>query len=826
MKVLFSDEMTNLIEDDLSRGSLRTRSEDLNDIVGSLGIESMERLFPFAGEYEPRTRKEGLHRWYKVRYAQDVPATRAVETLGALPGVECVEEPLDAYLTTNDKYWADQWALNNTRYPERDIDVQQVWQNFTVGNPNVIVAVLDGGIDLAHPDLAWNCLSTGHKNYVSGASGIVGHEHGTHVAGTIAAVTNNGTGIAGIAGGDYAAGRRGVSLLSLQCFYTFGSGNNAYDRGGDFETALKEAADKGALIASNSWGYDFDSNDDGQITGNELAAARNAHENVSRYAIARSIDYFVKYAGCDNNGNQLPGSLMKGGLVVFAAGNENIQYGCPGNYDPCVSVGATTVSGSRANYSNYGDWVDICAPGSSIISTQPGSKYATFSGTSMACPHVSGVAALLVSHFGGQGFTVDQLRTRLLEGARDIGLSSGSKPIGHLVDAYGSFVTGDSGKPTAVSDYSVVPLGHNLRLDFNGGGGTYGYMAMAARTEEALRSTHLSLLDDGIESAHLVIADPEAPVAPRSVSLLGLEPDTDYYVTLVAYSYGRRYSELAPIRKIHTGQNGKPVIELDPATRFEFRQFEEADIPFTLSDPDLDTLQVDFRTNGRATFKEDEDGLWHFRLTCQAVRAPASFTATLIVSDRLGARTTRSFNYSVLENVAPVLKTEFEPHVLSSEGQTVDIPLAAHFYDEDGEPLVYKVNSLDTQLLGAELLDGSVLRITARGLGLGQVRVSATDAMGASVRSDISVLVRPAGEKVTILEGTVFSDKLTVLTSETAIATTVRLVSSSGTVAAEVSGSFSAFDPVELNTKSLAPGLYTLYVDMAGTVVRRTLVKK
>ena len=165
VKVLFSDEMTELIEDDLSRGSLRTRSEDLNDIVGSLGIESMERLFPFAGEFEPRTRKEGLHRWYKVRYAQDVPATRAVETLGALPGVECVEEPLDAYLTTNDKYWADQWALNNTRYPERDIDVQQVWQNFTVGNPNVIVAVLDGGIDLAHPDLAWNCLSTGHKNY-------------------------------------------------------------------------------------------------------------------------------------------------------------------------------------------------------------------------------------------------------------------------------------------------------------------------------------------------------------------------------------------------------------------------------------------------------------------------------------------------------------------------------------------------------------------------------------------------------------------------------------------------------------------------------------
>lgn len=826
VKVLFSEEMTELIEDDLSRGSLKTRSEDLNDIVGTLGVESMERLFPFAGEFEPRTRKEGLHRWYKVRYAQDIPATRAAETLGALPGVECVEEPLKASLTTNDRYWGDQWALNNTRYPERDIDVQQVWSNFTVGDPGVIVAVLDGGIDLAHPDLAWNCLSTGHKNYVSGATAVVGHSHGTHVAGTIAAVTNNGIGVAGIAGGDYASGRHGASLLSLQCFYTVGSGNNAYDRGGDFETALKEAADKGALIASNSWGYNFDSNDDGQITGNELAAARNAHENVRYYAIARSIDYFVKYAGCDNNGNQLPGSLMKGGLVVFAAGNENIPYGCPGNYDPCVAVGSVTMSGNRSSFSNYGDWVDICAPGSSIISTQPNGGYATFSGTSMACPHVSGVAALLVSHFGGQGFTVDQLRTRLLEGARDIGLSSGSKPIGHLVDAYGSFVTGDSGKPTAVADYSVVPIGHNLRLDFEGGGGTYGYMAMAARTEEALRNTRLTLLDDGIESAHLVIADPEAPVAPRSVSLLGLEPDTDYFVTLVAYSYGRRYSELSPIRKIHTGSNGKPVIETEPGVSFEFRQFEEADIPFTLSDPDLDTLQVDFRTNGRATLKEDEDGRWHFRLTCQAVRAPATFSATLIVSDRLGARATRSFTYSVLENVEPVLRTAIDPQVLHAEGESADIPLEPHFYDEDGEPLQYMVNSLDTKLLGAELRDGNVLRVTARGYGVGQVRVSASDAMGASVRSDISVLVRSAGEKVTVMEGTVFSDKLTVLTADKPTETTVRLVSASGTVVAELSGPYSAFEPVVLNTKSLAPGLYTLHVDMAGTVVRRTLVKK
>ena len=180
MKVLFSEEMCGLVEEDLSRGQVRTRSEGLNGLVDELGIESMERLFPFAGEFEPRTRKEGLHRWYKVSYAEGVPATRATRAFESLPGVELVEEPLKASLTTNDKYWGDMWGLNNTRYPGKDVNVQEVWENYSVGNPDVVVAVIDGGIDLNHPDLAWNCLPSGHKSYVPGAATVVGHDHVVH----------------------------------------------------------------------------------------------------------------------------------------------------------------------------------------------------------------------------------------------------------------------------------------------------------------------------------------------------------------------------------------------------------------------------------------------------------------------------------------------------------------------------------------------------------------------------------------------------------------------------------------------------------------------
>ena len=186
----------------------------------------------------------------------------------------------------------------------------------------------------------------------------------------------------------------------------------------------------------------------------------------------------------------------------------------------------------------------------------------------------------------------------------------------------------------------------------------------------------------------------------------------------------------------------------------------------------------------------------------------------------------RSFKYSVLENVAPVLSREFAPVALNSVGQSVDIDLSQHFTDEDGEPLDYRVNSLAASTVAAELVDGNKMRITARAFGLGEVRAAVFDAMGATAKCDIPVLVRPAGEKVTVLEGNVFTDKLTILTAEQATQTTVRLVSASGTVVASASGEYSAFNPVVLDTGKVAPGLYTLSVDIAGDVTRMTLVKK
>ena len=118
----------------------------------------------------------------------------------------------------------------------------------------------------------------------------------------------------------------------------------------------------------------------------------NALKRKVGYFDRKAIDYFIDSAGCDEDGNQLPDSPMKGGLVVFSAGNDNLANGAPANYERVIAVAALNSNGSKANYSNYGDFVDLAAPGTGIYSTLPGGTYGNMSGTSMSCPYEIGRA--------------------------------------------------------------------------------------------------------------------------------------------------------------------------------------------------------------------------------------------------------------------------------------------------------------------------------------------------------------------------------------------------------------------------------------------------
>ena len=468
--VEFSEEMVALIEESLSEGA-PTKSARMNSAIQELGIASLERVFPYAGEFEARTRAAGLHRFYKVKYSTEISSTKAVMDLSSVPGVVSVTPAHRISLRSvsfNDPFFSKQWHYINKTTAGADINVEGVWEQYTTGDPKVIVCVVDEPVDPSHPDLQENLWkdAQGHtgynharsswdlsirpeggKYYGKWSNGDSGH--GTHVAGTIAAVNNNGKYVCGIAGGDFAKGKAGVRLQSCAIF----SGCDAFADGAACANAIKWGADHGAVISQNSWGPSDDVN---QSLANYDPAGKAA------------IDYFVQYAGCDAQGNQLEDSPMKGGLVFFAAGNSHYNHDPYGEYANTIAVGATGPSGKGTTYSNYGTWVDVAAPGGdgynnsdSVWSTLPnqvndggdnGGNVETtgyyggagWAGTSMACPHASGVAALIISYFGGPGFTADDAKAILFGGLGNVVTVSGysSRKVGKKLDALSSFQWG------------------------------------------------------------------------------------------------------------------------------------------------------------------------------------------------------------------------------------------------------------------------------------------------------------------------------------------------------------------------------------------------
>ena len=435
---------------------------DLGDFAqasATLGIRSAERVFPDAGEFEARHRAAGLHRWYHVSYDRSVSVTKAREGLAAIDGVEAVDIPRrkERRAFFDDPYYYLQWHYRNdgslgSQFKKGiDINVEPVWKNFTAGRNDVIVAVIDGGVELHHEDLDGVVLTPsedgGSRNFVAGYSPLTvpGDDHGTHVAGVIGAINGNGLGVCGIAGGK--DGKGGVRIMSCAIF----AGTEEDPEGGNSDEdarALVWAADHGAVIANNSWGYIFDS------AREAAAGARDFLENPSPTKTA--IDYFIDHAGMDANGNQT--GPMKGGLVLFASGNEGWDHDAPSEYERVVAVGAFGPDGKMPRYANYGPWVDILAPGGSdsednaeewiaSLYTDDGSgepPYGYMSGTSMACPHVAGVAALLVSHYGGPGFTNEDLKERLLGGA-----------LAGVIDLQGR--TAGGGKLDAAGAFNYTP---------------------------------------------------------------------------------------------------------------------------------------------------------------------------------------------------------------------------------------------------------------------------------------------------------------------------------------------------------------------------------
>ena len=750
------------------------------------GAYKMERVFKPAGIYEKRTIAEGLDRWYTIYFDESKDVAEVLQQFNKASGIEYAERVLPiarpkftakpytgpapqtrnqpTASAFNDPLLAKQWhyyndgSISPRAKKGADCNLKPVWEKYTTGKSNVIVAVVDGGIDITHEDLVDNLyINEKEKNGQAGvdddgngfvddvygynfveAKDVVGGTiqpdndgHGTHVAGTVAARNNNGKGVAGVAGGN-GTPDSGVRLMSCQIF-------RGKDEQGDAAAAIKYAADNGAVICQNSWGY--------SSTSGVTAMPKLLKE---------AVDYFIKMAGCDENGQQRANSPMKGGVVVFAAGNENKEFAAyPACYPPAVSVSAMAWNFAKASFSNYARWITIMAPGGDqdtfgteggILSTVPKSKvpsgYAYFQGTSMACPHVSGIAALIASYFGRQGFTNDELKSRLITAYRPFNIDElnpaykGKLGKGYI-DAEAAFESDTKIAPEKVGTLTLTPDFVDITAEWS-----------IAKDEDKTAAFYRLYI-----SPNDLTAENLKDMSFKEINGMGhslgeklrftfdnLKDNKAYSIAVVAVDRWGNLSEPA-IQKCTTKLNHAPEVTNFPEKVIELNNNERKTFSFNVADPDGHNW--DIRAIGETKGVSYSINQATVTVSLIPVLQAGSYTCTFVLTDDLGAKSEKSFTFKVIPYMPPKLEQPFANYIVGLDEGPVNISLKGH-YTSSGSQLSYKANVANGGIASVQVSNDQ-LQIKPLARGVTRVSVLASD--GRQTSSDGSFQVRVVERK-------------------------------------------------------------------------------
>ena len=411
-----------------------------SDIAGQIRKKFPER----AHRWKQTQPLPDLDRFYVLEPPNSSPEQlqKLVDLLKRDPSVEYAEIDHIRQLafSPNDPYYAYGYMWDMAK-----ISAPSAW-DIAQGN-NVTVADIDTGADPNHEDLQAN-LIPGYDFTANTSVMHDGHGHGTHTAGTIAAVGNNSKGVIGVA--------FHAKVLPLKAIKDDGWGNWT---GTDswFAEAIVYSADNGAQVANMSWGLGASWN-----MGNFFGYTM---ENALQYAHSMNM---VLVAAAGNDGQDVDGESY------YPATSPNvITVAATDSYDGAAVFGP---GGPNNAYSNYGAKIDVAAPGLNIYSTLPGNTYASWSGTSMATPHVSGLAALILSQH--PAYTNEQVRQIIRASADDIGSGGWDTTFGYgrINAARALQITGSATIPTitSISPASISAGSGNTVITINGTNFTSG----------------------------------------------------------------------------------------------------------------------------------------------------------------------------------------------------------------------------------------------------------------------------------------------------------------------------------------------------------------
>ncbi|EKB06031.1 S8 family serine peptidase [Myroides sp. C4067] len=901
MTIKLQPEILQALDNKKNEIELPTGVKALDDYLESVGAYKLKRVFPFAGKHEQMQVNENLHAWFTI-WLDDkkiTPSIRSNDTKrnsDIVAYTEPVYEPrLESHTIEpinslnglsssnsffNDPLFSKQWNFLNTgtigNYQNgdeyvissiagADINMMSAWQQET-GSSDVIVSVVDGGVDIYHEDLidnlwineaeiAGNGIDDDNNGYVDDIYGfnfvdevgiIEPHDHGTHVAGVIAASNNNGKGISSIAGGNGKA-KSGVRIMSSQIF-KHNPNYNANDPDSRPNLSVKTSnhtaaaivygANNGAVISQNSWGYDVG-----------VKTPR---------VVKEAIEYFNKYAGHTDKGKK----MIKGGIVIFAASNDNTEFKTyPAAEPDVIAVAAYAPDFSATWYTNYGSWVDIAAPGgssrvgkkyphlggemtsailSTITSSKGQSRYGYMQGTSMAAPHVSGIASLIISKYGNEGYTREDLKQRLLTSVKTINANNYNNAT-----YYDKMGKGFIDASIALSEFDnsvrpAKPVFVEQAIQQGYSSVTLAWRSTLAKEEKKTNiESYIIYKSQGeITSSNCDSNQVEKLEIPASYSnpedvlertITDLKSGTTYYFAIKSFARNGKSSDLIIYPGgISTLTNRAPIISanIDVNKPIELAGNDVLEVIFTVRDPENHSWEY-LLSNSAQNYQERRGDQIHVRIFAQKYYK-GDHTVTLTVKDQYGAQSNMIIPFTIKVKNPPRLKDQNKSFNVSYN-QIERFDLKQMMVDEQIERLTFRIKSVANDYITTSL-NQTELVVTGTKLGNSAVTIIAVDNHAQEVEFTLPIFVYK-NEGIYSLYPTVATSKVYVKVGDVVQGdVSLRIRDVMGRQVKKDSFNTGTLDPVKrtyfVDVNSLSPGKYELSIIHNGNTHKEYFVKE